>query len=86
MTLTMVDALRTARPAKVSSTKNMFASYGDKFEVVQVNDITVDDISEHLNGVDKVIHAAAALPSAADAKVILKVGRLFSRYQCSYIY
>jgi nucleoside-diphosphate-sugar epimerase len=50
----------------------MFASYGDKFEVVQVDDITVDDISEHLSGVDKVIHAAAALPSVADAKIILK--------------
>jgi hypothetical protein len=78
MILMTVDPFRTARSSKVSFTKNMFASYGDKFEVVQVDDITVDDISEHLDGVDKVIHAAAALPSVADAKIILKVSRLLN--------
>jgi len=61
----------TARAAKVSFTKNLFGSYGDKFEVVQVDDIAVDDISQHLKGVDKVIHAAAPLPSVADAKIML---------------
>jgi len=61
----------TARAAKVSFTKNLFASYGDKFEVAQVNDTAVDDISEHLKGVDIVIHAAAPLPSVADPKVMV---------------
>ena len=49
----------------------MFSSYGDKFEVVSVNDVAVDDISEHLRGVDAVIHAAAPLPSKGDQKALL---------------
>jgi len=33
--------------------------------------VTVDDISEHLKGVDAVIHAAAPLPSKGDSKALL---------------
>jgi len=51
----------------------MFGSYGDKFEVVSVDNLAVDNISEHLKGVDAVIHAAAPLPSASDAKGLLQV-------------
>jgi nucleoside-diphosphate-sugar epimerase len=50
-----------------------FASYGDKFQAVLVNDIAVDDISEHLKGVDAVMHVAAPLPSKGDAKTIVNV-------------
>ncbi|KAF7969594.1 hypothetical protein HWV62_26823 [Athelia sp. TMB] len=53
----------TARGAKVALAQEIFASYGDRFEVVAVNDIAKDDISAHLSGVNAVIHAAAALPS-----------------------
>jgi nucleoside-diphosphate-sugar epimerase len=49
----------------------MFASYGDKFEAVSVNDIATDDISEYLKGVDAVIHAAAPLPSKGDQKALV---------------
>jgi hypothetical protein len=62
---------RTARGAKVDLAKEIFASYGDKFEVVLVNDVAVDDISEQLKGVDAVIHAAAPLPSKGDQKALL---------------
>jgi hypothetical protein len=51
----------------------MFASYGDKFEAVSVNDIATDDISEYLKGVDAVIHAAAPLPSKGDQKALVNV-------------
>ncbi|KAF7974972.1 hypothetical protein HWV62_10711 [Athelia sp. TMB] len=52
----------TARGTKVALAEDMFAIYGDKFEVVAVNDTAKDDISAHLHGVSAVIHAAAALP------------------------
>lgn len=35
-----------------------------------------DDISEHLKGVDAVIHAAAPLPSKGDAKALVNVRTL----------
>ncbi|KZP23508.1 NAD-P-binding protein [Athelia psychrophila] len=53
----------TARGPKVALSREIFASYGDKFEVVTVNDTAKDDISEIVRGVDAVIHAAAPLPS-----------------------
>jgi len=62
---------RTARGAKIDLAKEMFASYGDKFEVVSVNDVAVDDISEQLQGVDAVMHTAAPLPSKGDQKALL---------------
>jgi nucleoside-diphosphate-sugar epimerase len=61
----------TARGAKVSVARDIFASY-DKFEVVSVDDLAVDDISVHLKDVNAVIHAAAPLPSATDSKGLLQ--------------
>jgi hypothetical protein len=49
----------------------MFVSYGDKFEAVSVNDVAVDDISQHLRGIDAVIHAAAPMPREADRKALM---------------
>jgi hypothetical protein len=50
----------------------MFASYGDKFEAVSVNDIAVDDISAHLK-FDALIHSAAPHPGKRDLKALLSV-------------
>lgn len=61
----------TARGAKIALAKEVFASYGNKFEAVSVNDVAVDDISEHLRDVDALIHAAAPLPSKGDQKALL---------------
>jgi len=65
---------RTARGAKIVLASHVFASYGDRFEVVGINDVSTDDISQHLDGVTAVIHTAAPLASRGDAKFILKVG------------
>jgi nucleoside-diphosphate-sugar epimerase len=65
----------TARGAKVALSQEMFASYGDKFEAVLVNDIAKDDISEYLKGVDAVMHVAAPLPSKGDQKALLNGAR-----------
>ena len=65
---------RTARGAKIDLASHVFASYGDRFEVVGINDVSTDDISQYLDGVTAVIHTAAPLASRGDAKFILKVG------------
>jgi hypothetical protein len=51
----------------------MFVSYGDKFQVVFVNGIAVNDVSEHLEGVAAVIHAVTPPPGRGDAKTLLSV-------------
>jgi hypothetical protein len=61
------------RGAKVDLVKAKFSSYGDKFEVVTVNDVAVDNLFEHLEGVDVVIHAATLLPGKGDPKALVKV-------------
>jgi hypothetical protein len=67
---------RTARGAKIALARKTFASYGDRFEVVDVNDIVTDDISDHLAGVTAVIHTAAPLSSRGDAKFLLRASIL----------
>ncbi|KAK0203508.1 hypothetical protein DFS33DRAFT_1332036 [Desarmillaria ectypa] len=52
-----VDLLNKALSANYSS---------DRFEVVEVADIASSDLSQHLKGVDGIIHAAAPLPGRAD--------------------
>ena len=71
--LKTVLPFRTARGAKVELARQAFASYGDRFKVVNVDDVATDDISEHLKGVTAVIHTAGPLPSRGDAKFILRV-------------
>lgn len=61
--LMTVKSCRSARGAKVSMAAKMFAPYGDRVEIVNVNDIAVDDVSEHLLNVDAVIHSAAPMPT-----------------------
>jgi hypothetical protein len=72
---------RTARGTKVDVARQAFASYGDRFEIVNVNDIATDDISAHLEGVVSLIHTAAPLSSRGDAKHILTV----SFYSSSFL-
>ena len=69
---------RTARGSKVDDVKEAFASYGDKFQVIAVNDIAADDLSEHFKDVSAVIHTAAPMASAltGDDDAMLKVRAL----------
>ncbi|KAH7913247.1 hypothetical protein BJ138DRAFT_1099614 [Hygrophoropsis aurantiaca] len=61
----------TARGAKVQLLKEGYASYGDRFEAVSVQDVAEDGITEHLKGVSAVIHTAAPLPSKGSVEVVL---------------
>lgn len=64
---------RTARGAKVEQVKKSFVSYGNKLEVISVQDLASDDLSEHLKGVDKVIHSAAPQYTVGNVDTIMKV-------------
>ncbi|KAJ7435151.1 hypothetical protein FB451DRAFT_990883, partial [Mycena latifolia] len=48
-----------ARGAKADHLKSSYASYGDRFEVVKITDISHDQFPEALVGVDAVIHTAS---------------------------
>ncbi|KZP16503.1 NAD(P)-binding protein [Athelia psychrophila] len=61
----------TARGVKIAQVKNAYASYGERFEVVEVNDVAVDDVSAYLIGVDAVMHTAAPLSNRPDTKEIM---------------
>ncbi|KAH7920152.1 NAD(P)-binding protein [Leucogyrophana mollusca] len=61
----------TARGAKLQLLKEGYASYGDRFEAVVIQDVAVDDITEQLKGVTAVIHTAAPLPSKGSVEVVL---------------
>lgn len=80
--ITWCNAPRTARGAKVDQVKQTFASYGNKLEVVSVQDVASDDLSGSLKGVDKVIHAAAPQHTTGDIDTILKVTD--SNTRCKY--
>ncbi|KAF7969871.1 hypothetical protein HWV62_25653 [Athelia sp. TMB] len=60
----------TARGAKLAQVKEAYASYGEQFEAVDVNDVAIDDVSAHLVGVDAVIHSAAPLANRPDKEEI----------------
>jgi nucleoside-diphosphate-sugar epimerase len=62
---------RAVRPAKISAVKEVFASFGEKIEIVPVDDIVNSDLSEALKGVDAVEHIAAPLSTRGEPGVIV---------------
>ncbi|KAK0192885.1 hypothetical protein F5146DRAFT_979453 [Armillaria mellea] len=58
-----IDLLNKALSANYSS---------DRFEVVEVVDIASSDLSQHLKGVDGIIHAAAPLPGRVDPETAFR--------------
>ncbi|KAF7975888.1 hypothetical protein HWV62_8299 [Athelia sp. TMB] len=71
----------TARGAKLAQVKEAYASYGEQFEAVDVNDVAIDDVSAHLVGVDAVIHSAAPLANRSDKEEIFTARGLSSRHR-----
>ncbi|KAJ7436025.1 hypothetical protein FB451DRAFT_1308057 [Mycena latifolia] len=61
-----------ARGAKADHLKSSYASYGDRFEVVKITDISHDQFPEALVGVDAVIHTASPLPGRVEPAELLK--------------
>ncbi|KAF7358483.1 Epimerase domain-containing protein [Mycena venus] len=60
-----------ARGAKADQLKSIYASYGDRFEVVKIIDISHDQFPEALVGVDAILHLASPLPGRAEPAALL---------------
>ncbi|KAI0314287.1 hypothetical protein OF83DRAFT_461726 [Amylostereum chailletii] len=61
----------SARAAKVDYVKEGFASFGDKLEVVTVEDIATSDMTQALAGVDAIVHVAAPLARRGGPDVLM---------------
>ncbi|KAG7448894.1 NAD(P)-binding protein, partial [Guyanagaster necrorhizus] len=63
-----------ARGPKVNILKKALSvNYGEKFEVIEVPDVSSGDLSQHLKGVDAIIHSAAPLPGRVDPETALRI-------------
>ncbi|KAI0704263.1 NAD(P)-binding protein [Cytidiella melzeri] len=62
----------TARSIKVSVVQHRYKSYGDKVEIVGVDDIIAGSFEEALKGVDAVIHGASPLAGKTSAEETVK--------------
>ncbi|KAI0055323.1 NAD(P)-binding protein [Artomyces pyxidatus] len=64
----------TSRPSNAQRLREGYASFGDKFEVVEVEDLVTSGLAHALNGVDAVMHVASpGVPAAAAPAQMLKV-------------
>ncbi|KAJ6535067.1 hypothetical protein B0H19DRAFT_1271724 [Mycena capillaripes] len=60
-----------ARGSKAHHLKASYASYGDRVEIVQIDDLLHGQFPEALVGVDAIIHLASPLPGRAEPEALL---------------
>lgn len=65
-------AYSAARNSKIQDLKDAHTEYGDRFEVVNIPDITHDQFPEALEGASAVMHTAAPLPMRNSAEVMYR--------------
>ncbi|KAJ7757990.1 hypothetical protein B0H16DRAFT_1370683 [Mycena metata] len=62
-----------ARGGNIEHLKGTYANYGDRFDVVEIADISQSKFPEALNGVDAVIHLASPLAGRETPTVMLEM-------------
>ncbi|KAJ7763406.1 hypothetical protein B0H16DRAFT_1527778 [Mycena metata] len=62
-----------ARGGKIEELKGTYANYGDRFDVVEIADISQNKFPEALNGVDAAIHLASPLAGRETPAVMLEM-------------
>ncbi|KAA1470844.1 NAD(P)-binding protein [Dentipellis sp. KUC8613] len=62
----------TARSGKAPRVQAAYASFGDRFEIVVVDDLATSDLSHALAGVDALIHVGSPLAGKATPEVLIK--------------
>ncbi|KAF8901589.1 NAD-P-binding protein [Mucidula mucida] len=65
----------TVRAGKIESLKSAPISQNPDFALVEVNDISKDDLTSVMQGVDAVIHAASPLAGQATPEVIISIAQ-----------
>ena len=68
--------IRIARSRKAEALRKAYAKYGDRVDVVVIEDLIKGDFTDALKGVSAVIHAASPAPGREELKDILEVGGL----------
>lgn len=66
--------IRVVRSRKADALRKAYAKYGDKVDIVVIEDLARGDFTEALKGVSAVIHTATAVPGREELKDILEVG------------
>jgi hypothetical protein len=64
------------RPRKADTLRKSYAKYGDRVDIVVVEDLIKGDFTDALKGVSAVIHAATPMPGREELKDILEVNFL----------
>jgi len=67
---------RVARSRKADALKKVYAKYGDKVDIVVVEDLITGDFTDALKGVSAVIHVATPIPGREELSAVLEVGHL----------
>ncbi|TFY78626.1 hypothetical protein EWM64_g5382 [Hericium alpestre] len=67
----------SVRSGKEDGLRSAYASYGEKFEVVVIDDIATSDLEPAFQGVRAVIHSATAIPQSTNAEHTLEVGAYY---------
>ncbi|TFY64335.1 hypothetical protein EVG20_g5981 [Dentipellis fragilis] len=62
----------TARSGKAPRVQAAYASFGDRVEIVVVEDLATSDLSHALKGVDALIHVGSPLAGKATPEVLIK--------------
>ncbi|TFY56927.1 hypothetical protein EVG20_g8742 [Dentipellis fragilis] len=62
----------TARSAKAPRVQAAYASFGDRFQIAVVDDLTTSDLSEAFKGVDALIHVGSPLAGKAPQSTLIK--------------
>ena len=65
--------IRIARSQKADALRKAYSKYGDKVDIVVVDDLVKGDFTEVLKGVSAVIHTATPVPGREKTKDVLEV-------------
>jgi len=63
------------RPRKADALKKAYAKYGDKVDIVIIEDLVKGDFTDALKGVSAVIHVATPVPGREELRDILEITR-----------
>ena len=77
---TVERVIRTVRSRKAEALRKAYAKYGDRVDIVVVEDLIKGDFTNALKGVSAVIHAASPAAGREELKDILEVGGLPPRF------
>ncbi|KAA1470841.1 NAD(P)-binding protein [Dentipellis sp. KUC8613] len=67
-----MSSISTARSGKAPRVQAAYASFGDRFQIVVVDDLATDDLTEAFKGVDALIHVGSPLAGKAPTDILIK--------------